>query len=228
VNAGGSLWFAPDDALLAVSTRDHIDILDLNTVSTNPVVTYPAIATDDYPQVLWSADGLGFKTVVPAPGTNGEATFLFVFTSGTVANLAKIKMVSRSESLPFISPDGGYVIYVAKLGDNKESLYLMDSSGATKPYGEAGSHVRALGWLPDSRHFLYSQGEPVRFMLGEVGGSPVGAGLKNYQTLRWTDMEHFLALQDGKLYLVDLSGREVQIDVSVSDFDFALTSSNSP
>ena len=62
---GGALWFAPNGSLLAVSTRDHIDVIDLNTSGSNTVVTYPAISQDYYPEVVWSPDAFGFKTVVP-------------------------------------------------------------------------------------------------------------------------------------------------------------------
>lgn len=217
--AGSSaLWFAPNGSLLAVSTSDHIDVIDINAPSLNTVVTYPAVPDGYYPEVVWSPDSSGFKTVIPSQG--GQAELLFVFPNGTVASLAKFTLLPLSESLSYISPDGGYVIYVAKSGDGKESLYLMDSSGATKPYGEEAANVRVLGWLPDAKHFAYAFEDAPRAFLGDVAGNPQEISLAGYQVVRWVDEEQFLGLQGGSLYLGDIHSRKILIDAQVSTFDF--------
>jgi Tol biopolymer transport system component len=184
------------------------------------VVTYPAIPHGYYPEVVWAPDAFGFKMVIPPQTETGQGELLFVFPDGTLASLAKFALVSPAESLPRISPDGGYVIYVAKMGTGKESLYLMDSSGATKPYGEPGERLRTYGWLPDAKHFVYRQESPARTFLGNVTGMPKEIVLENYQMIRWVDAERFLAIQDGKLYLGDMNGAKTGIDTDVSDFDF--------
>ena len=219
-DAGGALWFAPNGSFLAISTKDHIDVVDLNTSVSTTVVTYPTLAHAYYPEVVWSPDSFGFKTAIPPQTESGQAELLFVFPDGTQASLAKFALVPLTESLPYLSPDGGYLIYVAKVSDGKESLYLMDSSGATKPYGEPADRVRAYGWLPDSKHFVYGQENPARTFLGNVVGPPAEIVLENYQTIRWVDAEHFLAMQDGDLYLGNMNGGKKLIDVGVSDFDF--------
>jgi len=219
-DAGGALWFAPNGLLLAVSTRDHIDVIDLNTSFFNTVVTYPAISQGYYPEVVWSPDAFGFKTVIPPQTETEQGELLFVFTDGTLASLAKFALVSLTESLPFLSPDGGYVIYVAKMGDGKASLYLMDSSGATRPYGEPAESVRALSWMPDSKHFVYTLEVSARTFLGDVAGPPSEIVMESYQTIRWVEAEHFFAVQDGNLYLGDINGEKTLIDEGVSDFDF--------
>lgn len=221
-NEGGALWFAPNGSLLAVSTQDHIDVINMQDASFTTVMTYPAIQDGYAPEVIWTPDASGFKTVIPPQTGTGQADFLFVFTNGTVANLAKFALVPLSEGLPYLSPDGGYIIYVAKLNDGNQSLYLMDSSGATKPYGEEVSRVRALGWLPDSKHFAYTFEDSSRTFIGNVNELPVEITLGRYQTLRWVDSEHFLGLQDGSLYLGDLNHRKTLIDMRVSNFDFGL------
>ena len=219
---GGALWFAPNGSLLAVSTQDHIDVINLQDTSSATVVTYPVIQDGYAPEIVWTPDASGFKTVIPPQIETGQAELLFVFTSGTVASLAKFALVPLSESLPYISPDGGYIIYTAKLNDGKESLYLMDSSGATKPYGEAASRVRALGWLPDAKRFAYTFEDSARSFVGKVSGLPQEISLEGYQSLRWVDGERFLGLKDGDLYLGDINGEATLIDVQVSDFDFGL------
>lgn len=217
---GGALWFAPSGSLLAVSTGDHIDVIDLATLSAVTVLTYPVIADDYYPEVVWSPDSSGFKTVIPAPTENGQAEMLFVFTNGTVASLAKFVMSPLSESLPYLSPDGGYLIYVAKLGADQESLYLMDSSGATRPYGEPVASVRAYGWLPDAERFVYGWEEPQRTLIGSVGGAPAYNEIVFPQTVRWVASEYYLAVENGDLVLGNLDGARMLIDTSVSGFDF--------
>lgn len=221
-SAGGTLWFSPDGSLLAVSTQDHIDVINLQDASSTTVTTYPAIQRGYAPQIVWTPDASGFKTVIPPQTETGQAQFLFVFTNGTVASLAKFALVPLSESLPYLSPDGGYIIYVAKRNDGAQSLYLMDSSGATKPYGEAASKVRALGWLPESQRFTYIFEDSSRTFLGNINEPPIEITLGAYQTLRWVDGEHYLGLQDGSLYLGDISAGRTLIDTQVSDFDFGL------
>lgn len=220
---GGLLWFAPNSLLLAVSTTDYINVIDLENATSSIVVTYPAIPNGHSPEIVWSFDSTGFKTVVPSNAEKSQAEFLFVFTNGKSASLSKFLMVPPSESLLFISPDGGYVIFVAELGDGKESLYLMDSSGAAKPYGEPAESVRAYGWLPDSKHFVYAwenQEQKLNLIGDLMGGLPMEMAIKDYESIRWLDAERFLATQDDNLYLGDINGGESLIAEAVSNFDF--------
>jgi Tol biopolymer transport system component len=129
-------------------------------------------------------------------------------------------MVPLSESFPSLSPDGGYVIYVVKLSDGRESLYFMDSSGATRPYGDPADRVRVFGWLPDSKRFVYAWENPVRTFMGEGSNPPVEIALAGYELIRWVSGEHFLAMKDGNLYLSDMNGTSTLLDMSVTDFDF--------
>lgn len=218
-NEGGALWFSPDGSSIALSTQDHIDVVTLADDTTTTVVKYPALPDGYYPQVVWSPDALGFKTVIPSQTESGQAEMLFVFTSGTVASLAKFAMLPLSESLPHISPDGGYIIYAAKLGEEVQSLYLMDSSGATRPYGEPAEHIRAYGWLPDSKHFVYGNVTTSQAFLGSVDGVPAGLAVTFPPLVRWTDAEHFIALENGNLMLGDMSGASISIDSGVQNFD---------
>jgi hypothetical protein len=219
---GGALWFAQDGSLLAISTANHIDVVDLINETLTTVFTYPVRPEAYYPEVIWAADGSGFKTVIPPAPESSQAEFLFVFTNGTVANLAKFSMDSPAESPPFISPDGGYVIYVAKVSDGKESLHLMDSSGAAKSYGEPAMSVHVYGWLPDSKYFVYARENPKQFFLGNVmGNQPVALDGNGIERIRWVDADHFLALIEKDLYLEDSDGGQMLIAEDVTDFDFA-------
>jgi Tol biopolymer transport system component len=220
---GGTLSLSPTGSLLAITTADQIDVIDLSNATATTVVTYPRLSSNYYPEALWSPDGMGFKTIVPANSGTGQWQFLFVFANGKTASLATFQMVLPSESPPWISPDGGYVIYVAQLGDGRNSLYLMDSSGATKIFGEPGEHIRALGWLPDSKQFVYqweNQGIKLVLLGGLKDGTPKEVYLKTYETIRWVDAEQFLALDNDSLYLGNNDGGESLIAEGVTDFDF--------
>jgi len=217
--SGGHLRLAPNGQLLLVSTNSHIDMFDLNTTSKNTVITYPIIPNGYAPEVVWMSDSSGFKTVIPAPVDGGLAEMMFVFPDGTVASLAKFAMVSPVESYSYFSPDSGYVIYVAKSDDGKDSLFLMDSSGATKPYGEPAEHVRAYGWLPDSQRFVYGEVDKQRTLLGDVGGSPMEVNYSISAPVQWVDDDKYITLQGGGLYIGDMSGASRSIDSDVTDFD---------
>jgi len=219
-NEGGALWFSPDGSMLAVSTTDHINVINLETATSVTVTTYPALQSGYYPEVVWSPDALGFKTVIPPQAESGQAEMFFVFTNGTVASLAKFTMSSLSESLPYLSPDGGYLIYAANLDGSQKSLYLMDSSGATRPYGETASHVRAHGWLPDSKHFVFGLGEPQRVFVGGVDSPPISNDARFPPIIYWVDNEHYLSIENDNLILGDFNGAQTLIDSQVSDFDF--------
>jgi len=222
MTAGGKLWLAPNNALLAISTSDHIDLLDLNggNKAKATVATYPVIPGGYVPEVVWMPDSSGFKTVIPAPTENGQAEMLYVFPDGTVASLAKFAMDSSPGSPYYFSPDGGYVIYTAKLSDGSETLHLMDSSGATRPYGEPGESIRAYGWFPDSTSFAFGWSGTSRLFLGQVDGSPVEVDLALPENIRWVDASRYLAIRNGELIWGDMNGAAMTIDSGVTEFDF--------
>jgi dipeptidyl aminopeptidase/acylaminoacyl peptidase len=217
---GAALWYAPNGILLAISTTDHIEVINLKTATLTPVVTYPAIPDGYYPEIVWSADSSGFKTVIPPASEEDRAQFLYVFPDGNVASLAKFAMLPPAVAPPFISPDGGYVIFVSQLSDGKESLSLMDSSGAARPYGQPGEKVHAYGWLPDSKKFVYTDDREQMFLGNATGEPPEAIMFGGFQAIRWVDDKCFLALQDGNLYLGDIQGGKSLIAEDVSSFDF--------
>jgi hypothetical protein len=213
----GKLWLAPNNTLLAVSASDHIDLLDLSAGGKNTVVTYSIIPHGYAPQVIWMPDSSGFKTIIPVASDRAE--MLYVFPDGTLASLAKFTMVSSPDNPYYFSPDGGYVIYTAKVDDGRESLHLMDSSGATRPYGESSESIRAYGWLPDSKSFAFGQTGTSRLFLGQVDGSPIAVDLALPEYIKWIDASSYLALRNGELIWGDMNGATMMIDSGVTEFD---------
>lgn len=220
---GGGLFFAPNGLLLAVSMPDHIEVIDVNTgISTN-VLAYPSVP-GFIPQIVWAMDSYGFKTIIPTSVEGGPAQLHYVFPDGTVANLGSLDLAPLNESLPLLSPDSGYVIYTGKLGGDQRSLYLMDSSGATRPYGEAAARVCALGWQPDSKHFVYfSEGlQAGDYFTGSVDGQPLAGAPFDPFLGRWVDAQRYFLLENGDLYLCDLGGGRLFLAETVDNYSFSI------
>ncbi len=218
----GSLYFAPDGSWLTVSTPDHIAVLDLNTGSNTTALTYPAIP-GFVPQVVWAADSYGFKTVIPTGAEGGAAQLHYVFPDGNVANLGSLDLAPLSESWPLISPDGGYVIYATRHGEDRRSLMLMDASGATRPYGEPAARIRAAGWYPDSKRFMYaSEGADGNILFtGSVDGQPQMGAPFDPSLGRWVDAGRYLLLENATLSLGDLGGGKWPIASGVQAYTFS-------
>lgn len=219
-NDGARLMFAPNNAFLAVSTTDHIEVIDLINMSSTVVVSYPAIPIGYYPEIIWTPDALGFKTVIPPQSETDQAEYLFVFPDGAVGSLAKFSMASLQASLPYISPDGGYIIYVTNMEADKQALFLMDSSGATRPYTEPAVSVRAYGWLTDPKQFVYGEDSKQRVYLGNVAGPPLEVGETFPVVVRWVDSSHYFSLENGELVFGELDAGRLTIASNVQAFDF--------
>jgi dipeptidyl aminopeptidase/acylaminoacyl peptidase len=222
---GGRLTFSPDGSTLVISSRTSIDVLDLAAGTRTTAHSYPGIAnyeTGYLPQVVWSPDSSGFKTVIPPDADNGvnlgPAQFLYIFPNGTVARLASFELAPLYETLPSISPDGGYVIYAAR-ADQGKALYLMDSSGAARAYSAVSEAVKVYGWTPDAKHFVYGLGNPPRAFLGSVDAAAVDFPGMSPESVVWVDAQKFLALEEQSLVLKDLGGARMELASPVSKFE---------
>jgi hypothetical protein len=220
---GGRLTFSPDGKTLVISSYTSIDILDLASGGRVNAVTYPSIAnyeTGYLPQVVWSPDSSGFKTVIPPAADNGvnlgPAQFLYIFPTGTVARLASFDLVPLYHTLPAISPDGAYVIFAVQAGPGEAGLHLMDSSGAARMYSEASTSVRVYGWAPDSKHFLYALDNPPRVFLGSVDAAGVPFPASNPDSVEWIDAQRYIVVEADSLVLNELGGPSLVIDNPVS------------
>jgi Tol biopolymer transport system component len=218
----GFPYFAPNGTLLAISTSDHILVLDLNAGSATTVLTYPAIP-HFLPQVVWATDSYGFKTIIPVSAEGGAAQLHYAFPDGTVANLGSLDLAPLRESLPLISPDGGYVLYVARHGEDSRSLMLMDASGAARPYGEPAARIRVGGWYPDSKRFTYaSEGTGgIAWLTGSVDGPPQAGAPFDPSLGRWVEAGRYLLLENEALSLGDLGGGKWSIASGVQDYAFS-------
>jgi hypothetical protein len=111
------------------------------------------------------------------------------------------------------------VIYTGKLDDGSESLHVMDSSGATRSYGEPAARVHAYGWLPDANRFVYGVGDPASTFIGKVDGPPAFNETDFTGPVHWLENENYLDLREGRLVLGDFEGTVMTIEVGVTNFD---------
>lgn len=229
---GGKLSVSPNGNLVAVSSPDRIDLIDLQTSNRKNLLTYPKIAvyeTDFSPQVVWMPDSSGFKTVIPSQTENGvnldQARFLYVSLGGVVASLSIFDIVPLYESQLSISPDGGYVLYVWTSADGQRELRLLDSSGAMKAYRKSPQQIRALAWSPDSKRFFYSIGDNYAVYMGGLDDYPV-VDLDASWSAQWVSDQYYI-LQKGEaagsgLYLGNLEAEKIYIDQSGNSFDIKI------
>ena len=96
----------------------------------------------------------------------------------------------------------------------------MDSSGATRPYGEPATNVRPFGWLPDAKRFVYGVNEPWQTIIGNIDGPPAYNEVKISTPVRWIENEYYLMIQNGDLILGNLRGEVKLVDSNVVEFDF--------
>jgi len=96
----------------------------------------------------------------------------------------------------------------------------MDSSGATRPYGEPAESIRAYGWMPGSKQFVYGEDHVQRAYLGNVAGAPTEIQVALPSMIRWIDAEYYLALENGDLIFGKLNAGRSKIDSDVQTFDF--------
>jgi hypothetical protein len=223
---GGRLSFSPDGKYLAIASREWVDILELGSGYRFRALEYPGIAnyeTGFLPEVVWSPDSSGFKTVIPPDAEDGfnlgPAQFYFVFPNGTVASLASFELVPLYLAIPHLSPDGAYILFVSFNAQDKQTLQLMDSSGAYRAYSEAAGNVIVYGWAGDSKHFLYGLGLPPQNYLGSVSSGPVATGLSNPESVKWIDPEYAVTIEDKALTLYKVDGTMQVLDYPVRQFE---------
>lgn len=230
--AGGILSFAPDDTQIAISNTEQIDVIDFGTSARRTLLAYSKIPVFEIyfaPQVVWMPDSNAFKTVIPPQVDNGvnvgQARFVYVGIDGMVAQLAVFDIVPLYESLPVLSPDGNYLLFVSKQSDEQRVLRIMGSSGAVQDAFTAAEQIRVLDWSPDSKRFFYSVGDIRSVRMGALDNGTV-VQMDPAWSVRWVDANRFLFLASNEaapgLYLGDLTGAKFLIDAVVTDFDFAL------
>lgn len=214
---GGRFVFSSNGAKIAVLRSDSISVVDADGNVQKTVFTFAPMA-DTVPEVVWLPDGSGFKTVVYV---DGRAHLMFISADGAiVAKLAEFDASPSEANRPFISPDGAQVLYTKTHSTDLE-LHTIDASTADKTYfSYPADTFGAVGWTPDSKHFVYRLGD--KLLLGP--GQPVAlTDAPNMDSMVWVDGQRFLFVQNAELRFHVLGYASVVLDTGLLDgstFDF--------
>jgi hypothetical protein len=139
-----------------------------------------------------------------------------------VAKLAEFDASPLAANRLFISSDGAQVLYTKAHGTDLE-LHTIDASTADKTYfSHPADTFSAVGWTPDSKHFIYQLAD--KLLLGP--GQPVTlTDASNLNSMVWVDGQRFLFVQNAELRFHVLGYASVVLDgglLNETAFDFMI------
>ncbi len=165
-------------------TDGKISLVDNSGQSRQDILNFPAVSTasdyDFYPQAFWETDSTAFNVAIPDKDLiyhddTALTTLWHIATDGTKTQRGSIQ--ATFFGLPQWSDDGKYIVYLHRVGDisaNQFELIIADGDGKNPTVyasGEAGN-MGIPQWLPKSEQFIYSQGEPGDYWLGQHDQPP--------------------------------------------------------
>lgn len=188
---GGNFTFSPDGKQIALVRPGVYDGQDGQISLVNPLgeaeqdlLSFPAISTGSeyqfYPLVFWLADSSALQAAIPDRdliyNDSTEQTALWrLGTDGSQDQTGTIQASFFGQ--PHWSFDGQFVVFLRRAGDitaNQFELVTAAGNGentATYATGEAGM-LQLNGWLPGATQFVYAQGQPGTYWLGDPGQPP--------------------------------------------------------
>ncbi len=190
---GGAFSLSPDRQHIALiqsglygELQGQIRFMDiLQTDALQASLSFDAVSTGAeyrfYPEVFWEADSSALRVAIPDKDLiydeeSSAATALWRLP--VAGSYEQIGSVSASFfGLPRWSSDSTYIVYLRRVGSltsNQFELMIADGSGENPlqyARGEAGSFGMP-DWLPKSLQFIYPQGEPNQYWLGNPSTPP--------------------------------------------------------
>jgi len=175
-------------AIIQAGTYGAVDgkivLFDQAGENRQEIMTFSAISSgsdnDFYPQVYWESDSSALNIAIPHKDliyndNTAPTTLWHVALDGTKTDQGKVQ--ATIFGLPQWSDDGKHLVYLRHKGDISANQFeLMIASGnGSNPTIYADGSVGTIGvpqWLPNSNKFIYSQGEPGDYWLGQPGQQP--------------------------------------------------------
>jgi hypothetical protein len=225
-DGGGKPYVAPDGSRLALAQSDQILFMAPDGSSFTPALTFDFISTYSewayVPELVWLADSSAVRLVVPAhqplEDPTEVSTFWHVPHAAPPSILTTFLAAPVFMSFPYVSPDGGTVLYAAQTPAGLD-LHTIRSDGTDTYFGSyLLSDLNLLGWTPDSVHFMISV-VPAQARILAVGvDDPLGDS-PSVLKIKWLDMIRYFYLNAGELRRADLGAPSSPIDSVVTEYD---------
>jgi hypothetical protein len=187
----GSFSVSPDGQHIAImqsgaynTAEGKISLVDQKGESRIDVLSFPAVSTasdyDFYPQINWLQDSSGLDVAIPDKDLvyHDDTALTSLWQISSDGAKTQRGMVQASFfGLPQWSSDGKYLAYLRHKGDITTNQFEMIIAGGdgSNPAVYASGRAGNIGlpqWLPDSDQFIYAQGEPGDYWLGQIGQPP--------------------------------------------------------
>lgn len=190
---GGEFTFSQDRTHMAVVGAGRYDgeqaevrLMDVSGSDVANVLAFDAVSTGSeyryYPTIRWTGDGQTVWFAIPEQDliyadSSGDTVLWQLGVDGTQTSMGTIQ--ASFFGPPLWSEDGQQIAYLQREGEsNQFDLMLADGDGnQAQVYtsGESGN-LRFVEWLPESAQFLFEQGEPGDYWIGEAGQEPQQLG----------------------------------------------------
>lgn len=200
VGEGGNVSYSPDGKTMMITTPDSLKFLNLVTGEIHQGdLDYFAVGFGEYyayPTSTWSPDS---NTVLIAqPDTESydidqPVTIWQVPVDGSPAQI--LLEVTGFFPIFSFSPDQANVAYwTATASDpNFRQLSITSVDGSEGITYTSNETIDFIGWLPDSRHFLYVLGDQDKAYVGDLCGEPAPLDIDFHPVgIRWLDVSRFL------------------------------------
>ncbi|MEW5869379.1 MAG: hypothetical protein AB1894_08895 [Chloroflexota bacterium] len=205
---GGEFSLSPDGSLVALSTPTNVVLSKLDGSDWRSVLSYePVLTYSDYrfyAQPVWSPDGKRLSVAIPPADPLADPpapTALWAIdpSAGPAQHVHSLYAVPYFDTSITFAPDLTHLLYLNDIdhGDeNWREIHIASLDGSADQVVHAGPLVNLTGWLPDSRHFTFSQGEDQIMYLGSPDQPPalLSAGSSGIHFPRWVDDQRYLYL----------------------------------
>ncbi len=187
----GYFKLSPDGHHIAVirpgaynAVDGKISLVDRAGQNRLELLNFPAVSTasdyDFYPQPFWETDSTAFNLAIPDKDLvyhddTALTTLWRLAADGTKIQRGTLQATFFGQ--PQWSDDGEHIAYLRHRGDittNEFEMVIASGDGSnpiTYTAGAAG-HMGVPQWLPDSDQFIYAQGEPGDYWLGQLDQPP--------------------------------------------------------